>query len=207
MRQNKYMLALVLVIMLGAGRTMAVSKANIDSGMRETATLGGGCFWCLEAVYEELQGVYRAESGYAGGNGPTTYREVTTGETGHAEVVRVTFDPEVTSYEEILAVFFTIHDPTTLNRQGADVGTQYRSAIFYESESQKLVAKAVMDQLKAEKVYDKTIVTELTPLDRFYKAEEYHQDYYRNNSNQGYCQVVINPKLTKFREKFADKRK
>jgi len=207
MRLNKYMITLVALATLVTGRTLAVGNETYDSGMRETATLGGGCFWCIEAVFEELQGVIKAESGYAGGNGPTTYREVCGGETGHAEVVQITFDPEVTSYEEILAVFFTVHDPTTLNRQGADRGTQYRSVIFHESESQKLKAKAFMEELKAEKVYDKAIVTELAPLDRFYRAEDYHQNYYANNSNQGYCQAVINPKLAKFREKFAEKRK
>ena len=207
MRLKTYMAVLVILVTLTAGRTIAVGDTKQDSGQRETATLGGGCFWCLEAVYEEMEGVHGAVSGYAGGNGPTTYREVTTGETGHAEVVRLTFDPQVTSYQEILAVFFTIHDPTTLNRQGADVGTQYRSVIFHESESQKAIAKAVMEELKKDKVYDKPVVTQLEPLDRFYPAEDYHQNYYANNSNQGYCQVVINPKLDKFRHKFADKRK
>jgi peptide-methionine (S)-S-oxide reductase len=190
-----------------AGRTDAMGDAIKDSGQRETATLGGGCFWCMEAVFEELRGVHQVESGYAGGDGPTTYREVCSGDTGHAEVIRITFDPEVTSFAEVLAVFFTVHDPTTLNRQGGDVGTQYRSVVFYESESQKLAARSVIDQLEADKVFSKKVVTQLEPLDRFFRAEEYHQDYYRNNSNQGYCQAVINPKLAKFREKFADKRK
>jgi peptide-methionine (S)-S-oxide reductase len=207
MRLNSYTVAAVLIGAVLFGRTDVMADNSTDSGKRETATLGGGCFWCLEAVYEELRGVHGAESGYAGGNGPTTYKEVCTGETGHAEVVRITFDPEVISFEELLAVFFTIHDPTTLNRQGGDVGTQYRSVIFHESESQKQIARAVMDELARDKVYDKPVVTQLEPLDRFFKAEEYHQDYYRNNSSQGYCRMVINPKLDKFRKKFADKRK
>lgn len=207
MRLKKYMALTAILLAVVAGRTFAMGDKIIDSGKRETTTLGGGCFWCLEAVYEELQGVHKVESGYAGGNGPTTYREVCAGDTGHAEVVQVTFDPEVTSFEEILTVFFTIHDPTTLNRQGGDVGTQYRSAIFYESESQKQIARRVMDQLKTDKIYDKPVVTQLESLDRFFRAEEYHQDYFRNNRGQGYCQVVINPKLDKFRQKFADKMK
>lgn len=207
MRFNKYMAVAVLLAAVIAGRTYAMGDTIPDSGKRETTVLGGGCFWCLEAVYEELQGVIKVESGYAGGNGPTTYREVCGGETDHAEVIRVKFDPEVVSFQEILAVFFTIHDPTTLNRQGADVGTQYRSVIFYDSESQKQIARSVMDQLEEDKVYKNAVVTQLEPLDRFYMAEDYHQDYYRNNSNQGYCRAVINPKLAKFRQKFADKTK
>lgn len=207
MRQHFYLILTILLLGMVGERDLAMGEAVIDSGKRETATLGGGCFWCLEAVFEELQGVYRVESGYAGGDGPTTYREVCSGDTGHAEVIQLTFDPEVTSYEEILAVFFTIHDPTTLNRQGADKGTQYRSVIFYQSESQKQFAQSVMEQLKTDQVYDKPLVTQLVPLDRFYRAEEHHQDYYRDNSNEGYCQVVINPKLAKFRQNFADKRK
>jgi peptide-methionine (S)-S-oxide reductase len=199
-------MAAVLLAVLAEG-TIAMADGVIDSGKRENATLGGGCFWCLEAAFEELQGVHLVESGYAGGNGPTTYKEVCGGETGHAEVVRVTFDPEVISYEELLAMFFTIHDPTTLNRQGADVGTQYRSVIFHESEEQKLTARALMDELKADKVFDKPLTTQLEPLSRFYRAEDYHQNYYRNNPSQGYCQAVINPKLTKFRHKYADKLK
>lgn len=208
MRRYTYLAAAVLLLTATAGRTLGMSgDTTKDSGKRETATLAGGCFWCLEAAFEELQGVHKVESGYAGGNGPTTYKEVCSGDTGHAEVVRITFDPEVISFEELLAMFFTIHDPTTLNRQGADVGTQYRSAIFYESQEQKLMAKAVMDELRTEKVFDRPIVTQLEPLDRFYRAEDYHQDYYRNNPSQGYCRAVINPKLEKFRHKYADKLK
>jgi len=200
-------LAALFLAAAPSGRTNAMSDQVDDSGRRETATLGGGCFWCLEAVYEELRGVHSVEAGYAGGDGPATYREVCTGETGHAEVVRIGFDPEVIGFAEILAVFFSIHDPTTVDRQGADVGSQYRSVIFYESPEQEKIAREVMAQLEAEQVFPRPLVTRLEPLDRFFRAEDHHQDYYRNNSNQGYCQVVISPKLAKFRQKFADLRK
>lgn len=170
---------------------------------REVATLAGGCFWCLEAVYEQLRGVEEVESGYAGGHVPNpTYRQVTTGKTGHAEVVQITYDPAVVSFRELLEVFFTIHDPTTLNRQGADVGTQYRSAIFYHDEDQKQVAEEVIREMEAATIWDDPIVTEVSPLDAFYKAEDYHQEYYRNNAYQPYCQVVIAPKVSKFRQKY-----
>ena len=167
------------------------------------ATLAGGCFWCLEAVYEQLRGVEKVESGYAGGHVPDpTYRQVTTGKTGHAEVVQLTYDPAVVSFRELLEVFFTIHDPTTLNRQGADVGTQYRSAIFYHDEDQKQLAEEVIREMEAAAIWDDPIVTEVSPLDAFYKAEDYHQEYYRNNTYQPYCQVVIAPKVSKFRQKY-----
>jgi peptide-methionine (S)-S-oxide reductase len=172
----------------------------------QIATLGGGCFWCLEAVYEQLNGVTRVESGYAGGAVPNpTYQAVCTGRTGHAEVVQVTFEPEVITFEELLSVFFTIHDPTTLNRQGADVGTQYRSAIFYHDEKQRMVAEAVIQRIEAEAIWDGSIVTEVTPLEVFYKAEDYHQEYYRRNGGQPYCQAVIAPKVAKFRRQFFEK--
>ena len=175
----------------------------MDPPRTEVATLAGGCFWCLEAVYEELKGVERVESGYSGGTvSDPTYRQVCTGTTGHAEVVQVTFDPEVVSFKEVLEVFFTIHDPTTLNRQGADVGPQYRSAIFYHDEEQRRVAEGVISELEAERVWDNPIVTEVTPFDTFYVAEDYHQGYYRNNEYQPYCQVVIAPKVAKFRSKY-----
>jgi peptide-methionine (S)-S-oxide reductase len=178
------------------------------SSRTEVATLGGGCFWCLEAVYEELRGVEKVESGYAGGAVPNpTYRQVCTGTTGHAEVVQVTFDPEVVSYREILEVFFTTHDPTTPNRQGADVGTQYRSAIFYHDEEQKRVAEEVIAELEARHLWNDQIVTEVTPFDAFYVAEDYHQGYYRNNEYQPYCQVVIAPKVAKFRKEYLAKLK
>ncbi len=169
----------------------------------EVATLGGGCFWCLEAVYQEMKGVLRVESGYAGGHvANPTYKEVCTGTTGHAEVVQITYDPSIVSYADLLEVFFTIHDPTTLNRQGNDVGTQYRSAIFYHDPEQKKIAEAA--KKAAAQLWPKPIVTEIAPLDRFYKAEDYHQNYYRNNPTQPYCIYVVGPKVDKFREKFRN---
>ena len=176
-----------------------------DSGS-QVATLGGGCFWCLEAVYEQLNGVIGVESGYAGGAVPSpTYQQVCTGRTGHAEVVQITFEPGVITFEELLSVFFTIHDPTTLNRQGADVGTQYRSAIFYHDEKQGTVAEAVIQRIEAEAIWDRSIVTEVAPLEVFYKAEDYHQQYYRRNGGQPYCQAVIAPKVAKFRRQYFEK--
>jgi peptide-methionine (S)-S-oxide reductase len=167
----------------------------------EVATLGGGCFWCLEAVYDELDGVLHVESGYAGGRVPhPSYYQVCTGTTGHAEVVQVTFNPAVLSFREILEVFFAIHDPTTLNRQGADVGTQYRSAIFYHSPEQKEIAEQMIRGLEDAHTWDAPIVTEVTPFTAFYQAEETHQEYYQRNPAQPYCRVVISPKLAKFRK-------
>lgn len=178
------------------------------AGTTEIATLGGGCFWCLEAVYEQLNGVLSVESGYSGGHVRNpSYGDVCEGITGHAEVVQITFDPHVVSFRELLEVFFVIHDPTTLNRQGADVGTQYCSAIFYHSPEQRETAKQVIAEVKAAKIWDDPIVTEVTPFDAFYKAEAYHQGYFRNNPNQGYCRVVIAPKVSKFRKLFVDKLK
>jgi len=172
----------------------------------EFATLGGGCFWCLEAVYEQLKGVVRVESGYAGGAVPNpTYEQVSTGRTGHAEVVQLTFDPGKIGYEEILEVFFSIHDPTTLNRQGADVGTQYRSVILTHDAGQRAIAEEVIARVEAEGIWDDPIVTEVAPLEAFYKAEDYHQEYYRRNRGQPYCQVVIAPKVAKFRKQHFDK--
>jgi peptide-methionine (S)-S-oxide reductase len=174
----------------------------------ETATLGGGCFWCLEAVYAGLKGVVRVESGYAGGTVPNpSYREVCAETTGHAEVVQLTFDPQVISFKEILEVFFTIHDPTTLNRQGADVGTQYRSAIFYHTPDQKATAEQVIQEITAAGVWEKPIVTEVTPFSAFYKAEAYHQEFFQRNPQQPYCQFVIAPKVASFRKKFLAKLK
>ena len=173
---------------------------------REIATLGGGCFWCLEAVFEQLRGVTKVESGYAGGaTANPTYQQVCTGSTGHAEVVQVTFDPAVISYREILDVFFATHDPTTLNRQGPDAGPQYRSAIFYQSPEQKETAQRRIAELNAEGIWPAPIVTEVAPLKEFYKAEEYHQGYFRQNLGQGYCRAVISPKVAKFRKQFAEK--
>jgi peptide-methionine (S)-S-oxide reductase len=175
---------------------------------RELATFGGGCFWCLEAVFEQLQGVDKVVSGYAGGHMRNPdYRSVCTGETGHAEVVQITFDPAVISYRELLDVFFGTHDPTTLNRQGADAGTQYRSVIFPHSDRQKKEAEDRIAELGAENVFDRPIVTKVEALETFYPAEDYHQGYYRGNSSQGYCQAVIAPKVAKLRKGFAAKLK
>ncbi len=174
----------------------------------QTATLAGGCFWCLEAVFDELKGVESVESGYSGGHVPNpTYHEVCDGGTGHAEVVQITFDPAVISYRDLLTVFFTIHDPTTLNRQGNDVGTQYRSAIFYHDEEQKQTAEEVIAELEAAKLWDAPIVTEVTPFTAFYRAEDYHQEYFARNRFQPYCQFVVAPKVAKFRQKFAERLK
>ncbi len=171
----------------------------------QTATLAGGCFWCLEAVYNELKGVHSVESGYAGGHlDNPTYREVCNGNTGHAEVVQIRFDPSIISYRDLLNVFFTIHDPTTLNRQGADIGTQYRSAIFYHDDEQKKIAEEVIKELNAQKIWDNPIVTEVTKFDTFYMAEDYHQEYFAKNSYQPYCQVVVAPKVAKFRKHFLE---
>jgi peptide-methionine (S)-S-oxide reductase len=170
----------------------------------ETATLAGGCFWCLEAVYQELKGVQHVESGYTGGKVPhPRYEQVCEGTTGHAEVVRVSFDTDVVSYREILEIFFTIHDPTTLNRQGNDVGTQYRSAIYFNSPEQQETARHVIAEMA--NVWDAPIVTELSPAETYYKAEAYHQNYFKQNPLQGYCAFVVAPKVAKFRKTFADK--
>ena len=174
----------------------------------EIATLAGGCFWCLEAAFQDLKGVETVESGYSGGSVPhPSYEQVCTGTTGHAEVVQITFDPQVVTFRDLLHVFFTIHDPTTLNRQGGDVGTQYRSAIFYHGPEQKAEAQRVIAELQAEQVWDDPIVTELTPFEHFYPAEEYHRDYFRRNPNQGYCRAVIAPKVAKVRKLYLDKLK
>jgi peptide-methionine (S)-S-oxide reductase len=174
----------------------------------ETAVLGGGCFWCLEAVFDGLDGVIAVESGYAGGAGERpTYEEVCSGRTGHAEVVRVTFDPAVLSFRDLLTVFFTIHDPTTPNRQGNDVGTQYRSVIFCQSDAQRDTAKAVIAELSAAKLWHNPIVTEVAGASPFYEAEAYHQEYFERNPRQPYCALVVEPKVTKFRKQFAERLK
>jgi len=171
----------------------------------QTATLAGGCFWCLEAVFDEMKGVLSVESGYSNGQivNPS-YRDVCTGETGHAEVVRVTFDPSVISFRDLLHVFFAIHDPTTLNRQGADVGTQYRSAIFYHDAEQKQIAEEVIKDLNTQKIWDRPLVTEVTHLDNFSIAEDYHQEYFARNPYQPYCQAVVAPKVMKFRKHYVE---
>ncbi|HEX6058391.1 MAG TPA: peptide-methionine (S)-S-oxide reductase MsrA [Gemmatimonadaceae bacterium] len=173
---------------------------------QEVATLGGGCFWCLDAPFRELRGVTKVESGYAGGRRRApTYEQVCTGTTGHAEVVQVTFDPDVLPYRELLELFFALHDPTTPNRQGADVGTQYRSVIFWHSPEQRETAERVVRELGAQGIWDAPIVTELSPFTEFFPAEEYHQDYLRRNPAQPYCRVVVAPKLAEFRRRFAER--
>ena len=168
------------------------------------ATLGGGCFWCVEIMYQDLQGVLKVESGYSGGRSVNpTYQEICTGRSGHAEVIQVTFDPSLLSYREILDVFFTIHDPTTLNRQGNDRGTQYRSVIFYHSEDQKIIA--LESKIAAQALWESPIVTEISLLENFYPAESYHQNYFKDNPNQPYCSIVIAPKVRKFRDKYRSK--
>jgi peptide-methionine (S)-S-oxide reductase len=170
---------------------------------REVATLAGGCFWCLDAVFRDLRGVEKVESGYSGGTTPNpSYDQVCSGRTGHAEVVQVTFDPSAISYRDLLGVFFAIHDPTTLNRQGGDVGTQYRSVIFYHSPEQRASAEQVIRELEAEGLWDDPVVTEVTPFTAFYPAESYHQDYFNRNPYQPYCAAVIAPKVAKFRSKY-----
>jgi len=184
------------------------NSSTADNSNSETAILGGGCFWCLEAVYTELRGVERVISGYAGGHVPNpTYEQVCSGRTGHAEVVQVTFEPQTISFREILEVFFTIHDPTTLNRQGADVGTQYRSAIYFQSPEQEQTTRDVIAETTASGIWKNPIVTEVAPLDRFYPAEGYHQNYFERNPYQPYCQIVIAPKVAKVRSKYLTRLK
>ena len=177
-------------------------------GKMEVATLGGGCFWCIEAAFDEIKGVVNVESGYSGGTAASpTYEQVCTGTTGHAEVVQVTFDPSIISFKEILEIFFTTHDPTTRNRQGSDVGTQYRSVIFYYNEKQKEVAEQVIAELEAEKLWDSSIVTQVEPFKKFYNAEDYHRGYFGRHPEAGYCKVVIAPKIAKLRKKYREKLK
>jgi len=183
-------------------------KPSAISGSLEVVTLAGGCFWCTEAMFDMLKGVVKVESGYSGGNVPSpSYEDVCTGDTGHAESIQITFDPSVVSYADLLRIFFTTHDPTTLNRQGADVGTQYRSAVFYHSPEQERVAKQVIEEFEKSKVWKKPIVTEVVPYREFYKAEDYHQEYYSRNSRQPYCRVVIEPKIAKLREHYRERLK
>jgi peptide-methionine (S)-S-oxide reductase len=171
----------------------------------QTATLAGGCFWCLEAVFDEIKGVHSVESGYAGGHlDNPSYRAVCNGNTGHAEVIQVHFDPNIVSFRDLLNVFFAIHDPTTMNRQGADVGSQYRSAIFYHDDEQKAIAEDLIKDLNGQKIWDHPIVTEVTKLNKFYMAEDYHQEYFANNPYQPYCQAVVAPKVSKFRKHFLE---
>jgi peptide-methionine (S)-S-oxide reductase len=198
-------IALIAGAVLG---TNAMSQTVTNSQPNEVITIGGGCFWCTEAVFEQLKGVEKVESGYSGGTVPNpTYEQVSTGDTGHAEVSQITFDPKIVSLKVILEVFFTVHDPTTLDRQGNDVGTQYRSAIFYRNDEQKAVAKQVIKEIAAAKIWDGQIVTQLSPFKAFYKAEDYHQEYFKLHGKQPYCQMVIAPKVAKFRDHFRDKLK
>jgi peptide-methionine (S)-S-oxide reductase len=202
----KLLTVLALVGMLQAKAQSQTKK--VETTNEQTATFGAGCFWCTEAVFLNVKGVTKVVSGYTGGKVKNpTYREICTGMTGHAEVTQITFDPAVVSFEELLEVFWNTHDPTTLNRQGADEGTQYRSAVFYADENQKALAEAYKKQLEASHVYKNPIVTEITTLTTFYPAEDYHQNYYELNPNQGYCQYVIRPKVDKFKKQFADKLK
>lgn len=184
--------------------SMIDSMTNAGNTNLETAVLGAGCFWCVEAIFQDLKGVERVESGYTGGKTKDpTYKEVCSGTTGHAEVVKLTFDPSVISYEQILTVFFHVHDPTTLNKQGADVGTQYRSSIFYNNDEQKKTAEKVKDEITNQKLWDEPIVTEITAAAEYYPAEDYHQNYYNENPNQSYCSYVIAPKVKKFYKEFS----
>ncbi|TDE46011.1 peptide-methionine (S)-S-oxide reductase [Flavobacterium rhamnosiphilum] len=204
----KNIFLIALLTSLGMfGQNSTTDKTKKQSNF-ETITLAGGCYWCVEAVYENLIGVKSAVSGYAGGKiANPTYEDVSTGRSGYAEVVQITYDQNVTNLDEIFKVFFTVHDPTTLNRQGTDVGTQYRSAIFYKNEAQKKAAQTIINAMKKAGIYDNPIVTTLEPLTKFYKAEDYHQNYYANNKNQPYCQMVIQPKMEKFEKLFKSRLK
>lgn len=188
-------------LLLAAGPVNQSSKGS----KMEQATFGAGCFWCVEAVFEELKGVSSVVSGYAGGEKPNpTYKEICTGKTGHAEVVQITYDPAVISFEKLLEVFFKTHDPTTLNRQGNDIGTQYRSVVFYHNEAQKAAAARIKKELNEAGAFSNPVVTEISPYTKMYEAEDYHQEYYANNGNQPYCRLVIAPKMEKFKKVFAD---
>src|SRR6266566_1657184 len=197
--------------LLGIGRSKLMAQkpeqASISKAL-EVATLAAGCLWCTEAVFDQLKGVVKVESGYSGGNVPNpSYEEVCTGDTAHAESIEITFDPSIISFKDLLQIFFTTHDPTTYNRQGGDVGTQYRSAVFYHNPEQERIARQVIQEFNGSKVWKKPIVTEVVPYRDFYKAEDYHQDYYAKNSRQPYCRVVIEPKIAKLREHYREKLK
>lgn len=210
------MIVLVCVAAIGFGlfnknesKTVQTKKlqSNLkgESATLETATLAGGCFWCIETIFNDLKGVEKVVSGYSGGTTKNpTYEQVSSGNTGHAEVVQITFDPSVISYEKLLEIYFHIHDPTTLNKQGADVGTQYRSAIFYNDDEQKKTAESVKENIGQSGLWDSPIVTEITKLDKFYSAEDYHQDYYNNNKQNSYCSFVIAPKVRKFYKEYKE---
>ena len=208
---RQFWVAVMLVIIVSGIKAMEEKNDHVlmnssGEGKYEKATLGGGCFWCTEAVFKEVKGVVEVQPGYSGGHVKNpAYREVTTGRTGHAEVIQITFDPVVVSFEKLLEYFFATHDPTTLNRQGADVGTQYRSAIFYHSPEQKLAAEKVILQLENERVYDRPVVTEVTPFTAFYPAEDYHKDYFERNGEQPYCRMVVAPKVAKIKKILGNK--
>ncbi len=199
---------LLVLISCNAKSEKNIQTMTTENREIEQATLGGGCFWCIEAVFEELKGVESAVNGYSGGTVKNpSYREVTSGRTGHAEVVQISYDPEQISYSQILEVFFHLHDPTTLNRQGADVGTQYRSVIFYHDEQQEKIARRVFEEIDKSDLWKDPLVTEIKPLEEFYVAEDYHQNYFENNPNQPYCTFVIGPKMSKLKNLFKDKLK
>lgn len=209
-----FVISLIFIAMVGCEKSNSKSKINDKNFMDnqnkklETATFGSGCFWCTEAIFERVNGVVSVVSGYSGGTvANPTYEQVCTGKTGHAECTEITFDPSVVSYDELLEIFWKVHDPTTLNRQGNDVGTQYRSVIFYHNDEQKQKAEYYKAKLTEEKIWDKPIVTEITKFEKFYPAENYHQEYYDKNPNQGYCAYVITPKVKKFEKIFKDKLK
>tara|TARA_R110001583_G_scaffold21469_5_gene81593 strand:+ start:15361 stop:15975 length:615 start_codon:yes stop_codon:yes gene_type:complete len=198
-------LKLLIIGLLLSGIVQANQSKKMNQKDREVATLGSGCFWCTEAIFQELEGVDKVESGYMGGQTQNpTYKDICTGETGHAEVCQITFNPEVISFTDLLEVFWQVHNPTTLNRQGADVGTQYRSVIFYHNEKQKKIAEELLENLDKSEAYNDPIVTEITEAEKFYKAENYHQNYYNLNKSQPYCSFVIKPKQDKFRKVFKD---
>ncbi|RXQ95561.1 peptide-methionine (S)-S-oxide reductase [Ancylomarina salipaludis] len=201
-------LKLVIIGLLLSTLSQASTQSEMEKKNTEIATLGAGCFWCVETIFEELKGVINVESGYMGGETLNpSYKDVCTGETGHAEVCQITFDPTIISFEELLEVFWQIHNPTTLNRQGADVGTQYRSVIFYHNDNQKQIAEDLLKSLDKSGAWDDPIVTEISPAKEFYKAENYHQDYYNLNKSQPYCSFVIKPKIEKFKKAFESKLK
>lgn len=205
----KYIITITLIFLIGCSiKSNNISKTEedkVDRSKYSIATFGSGCFWCTEAVFELVKGVIKVESGYSGGSVPNpSYESVCTGLTGHAEVVQIYYDPEIVAYTQLLEIFWKTHDPTTLNRQGADVGTQYRSVIFYHDEEQKILAEEYKKKLDEAKIWDNPIVTEISPYKTFYKAENYHQNYYANYPNQGYCNFVITPKIEKFKRVFAD---
>ncbi len=208
MRSPKAVMIAATLVAAWLGGCPVDSDALTPVPRLETATFGGGCFWCLEAVFEEVAGVTKVVSGYAGGRTDRpTYKDVCGGDTGHAEVIQITYDPAVVSYDELLTIFFSIHDPTTVDRQGADVGSQYRSIILGHDDDQQAAARALIARLTAEKIFDRPIVTSVEPLGAFFTAEEYHQDYYQRNQSQGYCQAVIAPKMAKFRQQHAQQLK